>query len=196
MGVARTLLELYPFRSLYIADLDAIQGIGNHVAEIEMLHRTFPHIDLWLDAGIRHASQWKFDEYPGIKCIIGSEGLESLDQYLQITAEIPMNNLLLSLDFNAAGFMGPHTLLQHPQLWPRRVICMTLARVGSHDGPDFNKLEEMSTLAGERFVYAAGGIRHIEDLHRLKEQGASGTLLASALHDGRIDPRQLAQLMA
>lgn len=196
MGIARALLELYPFRTLYIADLDAIQRIGNHAAEIETLHRNFPHVDLWLDAGVRHSSQWQLARYPGIKCIIGSEGLETPDQYLQLAAEMPMDNLLLSLDFNAAGFMGPDTLLQNPQIWPQRVICMALERVGSHDGPDFKKLEELSLLAGKRFVYAAGGIRHIEDLHGLKERKASGVLLASALHDGKIDAQHLAELMA
>ena len=35
--VVRGLLALHPFRSLYIADLDAIQGRGDHVAAVRAL---------------------------------------------------------------------------------------------------------------------------------------------------------------
>ena len=47
-----------------------------------------------------------------------------------------------------------------------------------------------------RKVYAAGGVRHVEDLMRLQCSGATGALIASTLHDGKIDARQIAELMA
>ena len=65
--------------------------------------------------------------------------------------------LILSLDFFADGFRGPPSILARPELWPQRMIVMTLAKVGSAAGPDFARLEEVKARAGTRAVIAAGG---------------------------------------
>ena len=36
---------------------------------------------------------------------------------------------------------------------------MTLARVGGAAGPDFDRIGAVRAIAGERNVYAAGGVR-------------------------------------
>ncbi len=63
---------------------------------------------------------------------------------------------------------------------------MTLARVGSGAGPDLARLAAIRSVAGEREIYAAGGVRDAVDLSALKAAGAAGALIATALHDGRI----------
>jgi phosphoribosylformimino-5-aminoimidazole carboxamide ribotide isomerase len=193
--VVRALTELYPFKSLYIADLNAIQGIANNSAAISMLLRDFPQIDFWLDIGIANASSWPFPDAPNIRCVIGSETLSRLEQYLQLSLQLSANRPILSLDFNQNGFMGPDSLLQSEH-WPEALLCMTLTKVGSYEGPDFEKIAELSAMDRHRKVYAAGGVRHVEDLMRLQCSGATGALIASTLHDGKIDARQIAELMA
>jgi phosphoribosylformimino-5-aminoimidazole carboxamide ribotide isomerase len=42
-------------------------------------------------------------------------------------------------------------------------------------------------------IFAAGGVRGIADLNRLTELGAAGALLASALHDGSLASKNLAE---
>jgi len=37
-------------------------------------------------------------------------------------------------------------------------------------------------------------VRHLDDLLHLQQVGVSGVVLASALHDGRIGPAQIAAL--
>lgn len=196
LEVARALLKLYPFRSLYIADLDAIQGAGDNLAAIATLRECLPHIELWLDAGMQHPAQLRPAMRLGLKCVIGSERLETLNQYARLMAELPEHDALLSLDFNSNGFIGPEALLKKPELWPQKLICMTLAKVGSYEGPDFAKLSDLTHIAGHRQLYAAGGIRDSGDLHHLKRLGVAGALLASALHDGRISALHLTGLMA
>ena len=49
--VVAGLLRLFPFRRLYIADLDAIERRGGHRAEIAALAATFPQLELWVDNG-------------------------------------------------------------------------------------------------------------------------------------------------
>ena len=49
-------LALHPFRKLYIADLDAITGAGDHSIVVAELEDAFPDIEFWVDSGIRDRS--------------------------------------------------------------------------------------------------------------------------------------------
>ncbi|MBS0330337.1 MAG: hypothetical protein JSR30_10815, partial [Proteobacteria bacterium] len=50
-AVVEGLLALYPFRRIYIADLDAILGRGNHGSVVERLQRLHPDLEFWVDGG-------------------------------------------------------------------------------------------------------------------------------------------------
>lgn len=195
LDVARAYLELYPFRSLYLADLDAIQRQGNNDADIRLLRAAFPHVELWLDAGIRLPQQLRHAKELGCKAIVGSEGLHTLSEY-QALLEAAADDMLLSLDFDNRGFRGPIELLQQAQLWPAGVICMTLAKVGSLEGPDYAQLTRLTASATGRRCYAAGGVRDAADIERLQGVGIHGVLVASALHQGSIGAAQLRRLQA
>jgi phosphoribosylformimino-5-aminoimidazole carboxamide ribotide isomerase len=101
---------------------------------------------------------------------------------------------ILSLDFREGEFLGPPALLQQPGRWPQRLIAMNLARVGSGLGPDLARVRLLRTLAPAARVYAAGGVRSASDLHDCRRTGASGALVASSLHDGRLSASDLAGL--
>jgi len=61
--------------------------------------------------------------------------------------------------------------------------------VGSEQGPDINRLQNIIKLAGDRKVYAAGGVKNNEDLDQLSSLNISGALVATALHNGNLKPR-------
>ena len=75
---------------------------------------------------------------------------------------------MLSLDFRGDAFQGPQEILAEPALWPSRVIVMNSARVGSAAGPDLARFSAIRSIAGERALYAAGGVRDARDLSALK----------------------------
>ena len=52
IDIVTGLLELYPFETIYIADLDAICGTGNQQAAIDEISEQFPQLIIWLDCGI------------------------------------------------------------------------------------------------------------------------------------------------
>src|SRR3569832_1698193 len=68
---------------------------------------------------------------------------------------------------------------------------MTLARVGMDAGPDLARLTQLQRLNTACRMYAAGGVRQIDDLTALARAGAAGVLLASALHAGRLSRPEL-----
>jgi len=184
--VVAGLLRVYPFGALYVADLDAIEGRGSSAAALATLP---PGLDLWFDSGVRDeagAAPWLGRG----RVVLGSES-QAGTRLLRELRDDP--RIILSLDFRGDAFQGPSGILADPQLWPERVIAMTLARVGAGGGPDLVRLAEVVARAGaERRVYAAGGVRDAADLRAVAACGAAGALIATALHAGAIGPAEIA----
>ena len=182
--IVQSLFGLYPFKKLYIADLDAITGQGDHAASIRHIRQCYPQLEIWLDGGFTAKEQLSSWHALGVQCVIASERLQNQAHYQELAGATP--DARLSLDFSGDRFIGPPTLLQFTDEWPRHIICMTLERVGSDAGPDLDKLQRLMTLYPSGHWYAAGGVRSLDDLISLREAGLSGALVASALHDGKL----------
>lgn len=185
--VARGYLKLYPFATLYVADLDGIEGRGCNAALLAQLGAQCSGLNIWADNGSADAAGVAFLlKNAQVSAVVGSESnLAASD--LQDLIEHFGDRIILSLDFQDDDFSGTHKLLADATRWPRRVIVMTLGRVGTDRGPDLACIAEIAHRAGPaRFVYAAGGVRNREDLVKVRDAGAAGALIASALHSGQI----------
>ena len=67
------LLSLYPFRAVYVADLDAIAGETGHEALLADLAARFPAVSFWVDNGIAatcSTKQMVFDEPSGMEASV------------------------------------------------------------------------------------------------------------------------------
>jgi phosphoribosylformimino-5-aminoimidazole carboxamide ribotide isomerase len=189
--VAAGFLTIHPFQTIYIADLDRIERRGSNAECIEQLTSAFDSLSFWVDAGIRDASEARafLACHKRAQLVLGSESLASLSELEDLGLS---ERTLLSLDFRGDELLGPHGIWGLPQLWPARVIVMTLARVGSNLGPEFARLAKVKRHAPGKMIFAAGGLRGAFDLIRLNEAGLSGVLVASALHDGHLTGADLA----
>ncbi len=171
-------LTLAPFKTLYVADLDALTGKPPQWSLIESLAEKFPELRFWVDAAGLTPPPKLQDR---ITVIVGSESLpRGLDDPLS-------NDAILSLDYRQNDLVGAEEILTHVDRWPQRVIVMSLSLVGSLDGPDFHRLKAFRSSHPGKQLYAAGGIRHGQDLEDLALLGVSGALLATALHQGALD---------
>ncbi|MGA9866281.1 MAG: HisA/HisF-related TIM barrel protein [Acetobacteraceae bacterium] len=187
--VAAGLLRLFPFRHLYVADLDAIEGRGANDTSLAALSAAAPGLDVWVDGGIADTETAGTQLAHGARTlVIGSESQRDT-QTLRALRDHPA--IVLSLDFRGEAFQGPAELLDDAALWPRRVIVMTLARVGAQAGPDLARVAAIASRAPGRFIYAAGGVRDADDLRALAATGAAGVLVATALHSGALSPSDL-----
>lgn len=190
--VAAGICAVYPFQTFYLADLDGIAGRGRNTDLVDRISDAAPGAALWIDAGTasRGAARAVLAA-PSATMVVGTESLESMPAFVDIMAEAP-ERTVLSLDFRGEEFLGPPALLARASLWPSRVICMTLSRVGSDQGPDLARIHEIAARAGAgRKVYAAGGIRGRQDLEAARSVGAGGALIASSLHSGKISAGDL-----
>ncbi len=184
------LLALHPFRTIYAADLDAIERRGDHADNLQALGAAFPQVAFWVDAGVADAAQARawLSRCERHILVLGSESLKDEAPLAALKGE---ERMILSLDFSGDRFLGPPAVLAAPELWTPRVIAMTLGRVGGDAGPDFDRLASLRR-AGGAALYAAGGVRGPDDLAALARLGVAGALVASALHDGRLTARELA----
>lgn len=77
-------LALNAFRTMYIADLDAIEGKGNHSACLAQLEAAFPEVTFWVDAGIgtkAQAAAWLNAHRSDL--VLGSESLRDEALYTE-----------------------------------------------------------------------------------------------------------------
>lgn len=180
-AIARGLLDAWPARTLYVADLDAIMdGAAPDRGALEAIARACPGIALWVDAGFRDAAGVADFLAAGLgRPVVGSESQPDAALVARLG-----DRAVLSLDSRGAERLGPAGLHDDPSLWPRQVIAMTLARVGAGTGPDLSGLSRLRDRAPDARLHAAGGVRGIDDLRALRAAGMAGALVASALHDG------------
>ena len=207
LAIVAALLALYPFQQLYIADLNAIQKLGNthdctqsnNFDVIASIAQRYPNLTLWVDAGISNLaevdlwSQLNLLSQTSVKLILGSENFANIEQYLSIYHVIS-EQTILSLDFMPAGYQGPQALLESTAYWPQEVIIMSLAHVGANQGVNLQLLTQTKAKAGDFNLYAAGGVRDIADLNTLKSLGIHGALIATALHSKQLTQQQLSLL--
>ena len=192
VDVARGLLAIHPFETFYIADLDAIENAGNNDAALPRLKTELPNLVFWVDNGVAdlaRANSW-LDVGLG-NLVLGSESQRDGALVRRLSGD---NRVILSLDYRGDAFLGPVALLSDAADWPRKIIAMTLARVGSANGPDLNRLAAIKAAAPDKLIYAAGGVRDPADLAALQHAGIEGALVASSLHNGKLTGAQLARL--
>jgi phosphoribosylformimino-5-aminoimidazole carboxamide ribotide isomerase len=192
VSVARQLLDHCAARQLYVADLDALMGGSVQIGLLQTLLEELPEIDeLWLDGGFADAAaaQLAIDAMgpQGIRLapVFGSESLSSrtaLERCFDRRGPFG-ERALLSLDRRDGQRLDVAGSWDAPELWPPRVIVMTLERVGAGTGPDLQTLREMRSRSPTTTLIGAGGLRSEADLDAAGAAGAAVWLVASALHD-------------
>ena len=195
-AVLDSLLALSPFRCVYIADLDAIEGRGDHRPVVAALVSQYPGIDVWIDGGFTNLDAAASAAGAGATPVLGTESWSHGEALAAAIRHLGPDGCVLSLDYRGDRFVGPVAFDARPELWPDRLIAMTLSRVGTGSGPDFARLEAIGHQAGTRRLYAAGGVRGADDLRALAGQRIAGVLVATALHDGRLTRAALAEITA
>ncbi|MDO9151973.1 MAG: HisA/HisF-related TIM barrel protein [Methylotenera sp.] len=201
LDIVAALLMLHPFEQLYIADLNAIQKISNpnttsqsnNFSIIELISLRYPNLTIWVDAGISNIAEFILWSSLHVKLILGSENFSSIEQYITSYPESNTQHIL-SLDFMPNGYQGPLALLENTTYWPQEVIIMSLAHVGANQGTNIQLLSKIKQQASTFHIYAAGGVRGVEDLYTLKSIGIHGALIATALHDKQLSHEQLSSL--
>jgi phosphoribosylformimino-5-aminoimidazole carboxamide ribotide isomerase len=203
LAVARAFRERLGLRELYVADLDALRGEPVQWALWERLVQDGA-TELRLDAGITDVESARRLLDIGIqRVVVGSETLTGPEALAALTA-LPPARRVFSLDLQAGRVLSRNPRWAGGPPWPvldelrhrgwTEVIVLDLARVGTQAGPDVTLLNEVRRRYPDLTLLAGGGIRHVEDLRRLRSIGVDGALVATALHRGTITAAHLLQI--
>jgi HisA/HisF family protein len=201
-ALARAFRSALGLDELYVADLDAILGEGGHGEVIGALSR---EARLMVDAGVSDPARARaLLDLGAQRVIVGSETLPGADALDRLLSELPDGAVMLSVDLRQGRLLSPDPQLAGlPALDAfarlargglREAIVLDLARVGSGEGPDVALIAELHAAFPRLELLAGGGVRDLEDLRALAAAGASGALVATALHSGVIGARELAGL--
>jgi phosphoribosylformimino-5-aminoimidazole carboxamide ribotide isomerase len=207
-ALATAFRDRLKLHEIYIADLNAIQGLGrtNHQSLISRICQ-IEGIDIILDAGSSDAKDaQKWLDLGVRKTVIGSETLSKLQNLMEIPTRIEHTRLIFSLDFKNGKILSrcpdlaamiPVEALKQLQLvgW-KEAILLNLNRVGTREGSD-SALASLAKMVSEHLsLLIGGGIANHKELVELKRIGVAGVLLATALHSGVIDAQHIEEMQA
>lgn len=189
--VINAYLSIYTFSHFYIADLDALMNTGSNHQLINSVFKLYPNLIFMIDCGSVNPLYMPQKPEQHIPVI----GTESTRRQSLKSLKLNSENFILSLDFSAQHDpMGEPSIYKSPDLWPKRIVIMTLGLVGKNCGPDLQKLTRFHQSYPAHNFIAAGGIRNKQDLKRLKLNGIKTALVASALHNGNLTSHDIQQI--
>lgn len=188
VAVARALVENYGCRSIYLADLDAIV----HGRREWKLYESLAALGaaLIVDSGLRVLED--LSPVSPVRPVIGLETIDSVEEMTRCIEKWGPNRVVFSLDMKEGR---PLDWSDDPlevadlayRAGVRRMILLDLARVGTGEGVGTQGLaDRIKTEHPDIQIILGGGIRTLEEFHSLR---CDGVLVASALHDGRIMPK-------
>ena len=196
LEIARALCRECGGLAVYVADLDAIAGSGDHLATVgELADRL--GAEPWVDAGVSaEDAAARLLGAGAARVIVGTETLSEIGALRALRAVLSAGQLVVSLDMGEGGVLSRCPALSGRAPMEalevlaaegvRDVILLALASVGTGGGPDVGTLRAARAAFPHLRLIAGGGVRDPEDLRRLAAAGADGVLLATALHRGWI----------
>ena len=195
--VACALRTQFGVSRFYVADLDAILSRQPNSSCYQRLLTS--GFELLIDAGIRTVDDARNIAATGVTgLIVGLETCCSPDELKRIVEE--SIDVTFSLDLMSGRPIktpssrewsdDPGTIIrQAVEAGTRSILVLDLADVGMGTG---GSTDALCRFAKDNFpdvqLLAGGGVRGPQDLMRFHELGVDAVLVASALHDGRLEP--------
>lgn len=205
LHVARRFYEL-GFRSLYIADLDAIELGSEHAHWATLTQLLDCGLALWVDIGLRRVTDIQrlgaLRSTGGAvikRLIVGLESVSAPALLRELASAAGGDRAVFSLDLvdgcpraHGAGWLGL-TAAQIARLAIhagfRRVLLLDVRRVGAGQGPTSTTVFEELRAEHPLVEWSlGGGVRGPGDLVDLERAGFSHALISTALHGGQIAP--------
>jgi phosphoribosylformimino-5-aminoimidazole carboxamide ribotide isomerase len=189
--------------TVYVADLDAIAGLGDSRDIVARLAAT--GLALTVDAGIRtpDAAAALLDA-GAARVVVALETLRSMDELGAIVRAVGPERVTFSLDLRAGRPISASPALARStpvalaaaavEQGARQLILLDLARVGQGLGPPLDLLRQLHGRVPGVALIAGGGVAGPADLDALSAVGCAAAIVGTAIHRGRITRAAIARL--
>ena len=207
VGLAGALRDSLGLGVLYLADLDAIGGGPPNLAVYRDILSS--GLRLIVDAGLHDVrGAVPLLELGGTACTVvaGLETVRGPRALAEIVDLAGAERMIFSLDlFDGRPRIAVPGAWRCDLPWELareaidhgacHLLVLDLARVGTGQGLGTTSLTARIRESHPQVrISVGGGISRIEEVIQLRNEGAAGVLVGSALHDGRIGRRELARL--
>ena len=200
LAVAQALRNAFGLTRFYVADLDAILGRPPHASAIESL--LAEGFSLSVDAGIRTLDD-ALQLPPQLELVIGLETIAGPSELQRVLQCVGPDRVIFSLDLKGGVPLAQEAWPSSPraiadlavELGVHRLLILDLAKVGVGEGLGTDALcRDLRRAYPSLELLAGGGVRGVDDLVHLELIGLDAVLVASALHDGRLTPDDVARI--
>ena len=198
LALARAFRERLGVDDCYVADLDAIGGVGDHGPFVQAMAGL--GLSVWLDRGVATAD----DARRAVSCgagrvILGTETLRAVGDLPAIAGAVSAASegradCVLSLDHRDGRLLGGSPAVAATAsadlaaaAWAvgiRGFIVLDLARVGAGSGPETEPARRLRARLPDAEIVLGGGVRGKDDLRALAAAGYHAALVGTALHTG------------
>lgn len=201
LDVARGLRREFGVTELYIADLDAIQE--HRPASHAIAGIAADRFQLMVDAGLRNTTDGQSALNTGATRVVAAlETLPGPRQLAELVNHFGDETVIFSLDLKQGAPIGPSEAWERPDpeaiaeqaatCGVRSMILLDLAAVGEGQGvPTIDLCVRLRKRLPAVELITGGGVRNRDDLQSLADAGVDAVLIASALHDGRLQRKDL-----
>lgn len=204
LEVARAFRDQLGLNRIYLADLDGI--VHGRPARSVWRSLAKEGFDLLVDSGVRTIDDAQRAYDHGVNSVIVAlETSPSRKLIAELCSDFGPPRVIFSLDLKHGRPLGTLDQWQNPKpfeiaseavgLGVEQMIVLDLAWVGTGEGLATEALcRDLLARFSQLSVITGGGIRGPGDLVPMRELGVHGLLIASALHDGRIDRASIENL--
>lgn len=201
IGAARK-WEADGFRVIHVVDLDAAMRTGSNATVVESILRSVS-CEVQVGGGIRDEQQVEDLLQAGAtRVILGTKAIEDPFWLSDMTSRFP-GSIIVAADTRERNLVTRgwtrtssrnviDLIGELNDLALAGVLVTAVHREGQLEGPDLRLMEDVVS-ASNHPVFSSGGIRGMNDLHSLEEEGVAAAIVGMAIYTGMLDPRAAAE---
>jgi phosphoribosylformimino-5-aminoimidazole carboxamide ribotide isomerase len=190
------------FRSIHVVDLDAAMRTGSNSEVVSSILRSVG-CEIQVGGGIRDETQIE-DLIRGgaTRVVVGTRAIEDRDWLSDVAQRFPgaiivaadtKERNLVTRGWTRTSSRNVLDLVQELNDLPLAGVLVTAVhREGQLQGPDIPLMEDV-VKASDHPIQSSGGIRGMNDLHDLAEEGVAAAIVGMAIYTGTLDPRAAAE---
>ena len=167
----KALIIRYKPSTIYLADLDLLDGDGDNVNIIYKIANMFRNKIFWVDVGSKKIKKLNIKNITPILCSESWEDIRLINYVYK--------NYIHSYDYKDRS-LGTQYFKKLESSYKKKVIFMNISDIGNKKGPDFRYLRGMLKYSDIEY-YVGGGVSSILDIHKLSKMNIAGALVSSLL---------------
>ena len=167
----KTLIITYKPSTIYLADLDLLDGAGDNIDIICKIAHMFRNKIFWVDVGSKKIKKLNKRNIMPVLCSESCDDIKLINYVYK--------DYIHSYDYKN-GFLGPQYFKRLNSSYKKKIIFMNISDVGNKKGPNFRYLRKMHRYSDIEY-YVGGGVNTILDLHKLSKMNITGAIVSSIL---------------